>query len=109
MNKVIAVDFDGCLCENKYPQIGKPNKRCIKRLLKEQRKGAKVILWTCRAGIELTYAIQFCAIHKIKLDAINNSLPEWIEAFNGNDCRKIGATEYWDDKAVNVKYRKWWR
>ena len=36
-------------------------------------------------------------------DAVNESLPEWIEAW-GNDCRKVGADEYWDDKAVRMKY-----
>ena len=25
-NKIIAVDFDGTLCENKWPEIGKANK-----------------------------------------------------------------------------------
>ena len=24
MQKAIAIDFDGCLCENKYPDIGEP-------------------------------------------------------------------------------------
>ena len=30
---------------------------------------------------------------------MNQSLPEWIEAW-GSDSRKVGADEYWDDKAV---------
>lgn len=102
-NKVIAVDFDGCLCENKYPQIGKPNMKCIKKLLREQRNGAKIILWTCREGEALEDAMIFCWDFNIYLDAINESLPSWIESFNTNP-RKIGATEYWDDKAVKVKY-----
>ena len=24
MQKAIAIDFDGCLCTNEYPNIGKP-------------------------------------------------------------------------------------
>lgn len=24
-NQIIAVDFDGTLCENKWPEIGEPN------------------------------------------------------------------------------------
>lgn len=24
MQKAIAIDFDGCLCVNKYPEIGEP-------------------------------------------------------------------------------------
>ena len=26
---IIAVDFDGTLCENKYPKIGEPNEQII--------------------------------------------------------------------------------
>jgi hypothetical protein len=33
-------------------------------------------------------------------DAINENLPVNVAAF-GNDCRKIFADEYWDDKACN--------
>ena len=29
MKRVIAVDFDGTLCENKYPKIGEPNRELI--------------------------------------------------------------------------------
>ena len=34
-------------------------------------------------------------------DAVNESLPDWIEAF-GTTPRKVGASEYWDDKAVQM-------
>lgn len=33
-NKIIAVDFDGTLCVNKYPEIGDPNKELIAYLKK---------------------------------------------------------------------------
>lgn len=32
---IIAVDFDGTLCTNKYPDIGEPNKNLIAYLKKE--------------------------------------------------------------------------
>ena len=49
--QIIAVDFDGTLCENKWPEIGEPNTKLIGYLI-EMRKtfGAKIILWTCRVG-----------------------------------------------------------
>lgn len=87
MNKIIAIDFDGTLCENKYPDI-------------EKLKGAKVILWTCREGELLTQAVEWCYEHGIVSDSINESLPEEIGKW-GTRPRKIGATEYWDDKAIN--------
>ena len=101
MQKIIAVDFDGCLCESKWPNIGKENQPVINELLKQQALGAKLILWTCREGHQLQAAVMWCLNHGIKFDAINENLPENIEIF-GNNSRKVYATEYWDDKSVLV-------
>ena len=54
-NKIIAVDFDGTLCENRYPEIGKPNEKVINYLIKRQKEGDKLILWTCRCGCYYSY------------------------------------------------------
>lgn len=97
MNRIIAVDFDGTLCEDRYPEIGKPLYGTIDYILKEQKNGAKLILWTCRAGEMLENAVKWSAEHGIKFDAVNENLPEIIEAF-GSDTRKIFANEYIDDR-----------
>ena len=45
-NQIIAVDFDGTLCENKWPEIGEPNTELIGYLIMMQKTvGAKIILW----------------------------------------------------------------
>ena len=59
----------------------------------------QVILWTNRVGEPLEKAVGFCKEHDIHLDAVNENLPEIVEAFGG-DCRKVFANEYWDDRAV---------
>ena len=46
--KIYAVDFDGTLCENAWPEIGKPNDALINRMIELREEGNKVILWTCR-------------------------------------------------------------
>lgn len=97
--KVIAIDFDGTLCEDKYPKIGNPKLDVIHRILDEQNRGAKVILWTCRCGDELQEAVVACKRWGIRLDAVNENLSERIERFH-SDPRKVGADEYWDDKAI---------
>ena len=33
--KIIAVDFDGCLCENAWPDIGDDNPQVVRALLEE--------------------------------------------------------------------------
>lgn len=96
--KIIAVDFDGTLCENKWPDIGEPNWDVIKYCKDEQKKGAKIILWTCRDGVEAVNAIMWCLNHGLNPDACNSNIPQIIGEFGG-DCRKIFADEYIDDKA----------
>ena len=97
-NKIIAVDFDGTLCENKWPDIGEPNTELITYLVNEQCAGAKVILWTCRTGKELIDAILWCGDYGLNLDGANTNTPEIIEEF-GRDTRKIFADEYIDDRS----------
>lgn len=100
MKNAIAIYFDGTLCENKYPEIGRPRTAVIEAAKKKQSEGCGLILWTCREGELLEEAISWCHENGLEFDAINESLPEWKEMF-GNDPRKPGATEYWDDRSVN--------
>lgn len=95
--KIIAVDFDGTLCENKWPEIGKPNREIIEYLKKERRNGAKLVLWTCRVESALQDAIRWCFTQGLVFNAFNTNLPEVIEEF-GSDARKIFAHEYIDDR-----------
>lgn len=103
--KAIAIDFDGCLCANAYPDIGAPNWEIIGAAAAEQIAGAGLILWTCREGELLENALEACARWGLHFDAVNDSLPSW-KRFYGNDTRKVGATEYWDDKAYRVQNGK---
>lgn len=97
--KAIAIDFDGCLCDNAYPAIGAPHWGVIARAKMEQEAGAGLILWTCREGQLLLEAVAACESWGLHFDAINESLPSWVAAFD-NAPRKVGASEYWDDRAV---------
>lgn len=96
-NKIIAVDFDGTLCENKYPEIGEPRSNVIEYVKTRREYGDKIILWTCRVGEMLENAVKWCAERGLKFDAVNANLPEVIESFGG-DTRKIFANEYIDDR-----------
>lgn len=99
--RIFAVDFDGTLCENNWPEIGKPNKELIKYLKKAQANGDKLILWTSR-NEELTQkAVDWCKKQGLIFDAVNENLPESIEHFGG-DSRKIYATDYIDDKNLPI-------
>ena len=96
-NKIIAVDFDGTLCKNKWPEIGKANKEMITYLKDRQANGDKLILWTCRVDDMLKNAISWSAEQGLVFDAVNENLPEIVASF-GTDTRKIFANEYIDDR-----------
>lgn len=98
--KIIAMDYDGTLALNSYPQAGDPNWPVINKALAEQAAGAKLILWTCREGDELAIALDACASRGLHIAAVNDNLPE-MQQFFGNNPRKIFGNEYWDDRAVN--------
>lgn len=104
-NQVIAVDFDGTLCKQAWPEIGEENKILIEHLKEQQAAGARLILWTNREGDLLEEAVEWCMAHGLTFDTVNANLPELIDLYK-NDCRKINADIYIDDKAVNpVPYR----
>lgn len=96
---IIAVDFDGTLVTNAWPEIGMPIISVIEYVKRRQKNGARLILWTNRTGEPLSKALAWCEENGIVLSAVNENLPDIIEAFGG-DCRKIFANEYLDDRAV---------
>lgn len=101
MRRAIAIDFDGCLCENAWPEIGAPHWDAIRAAQLAQHEGAALILWTCRNGDLLVSAVEWCRERGLIFDAVNANLPERLEHY-GSESRKISADEYWDDRAVHM-------
>lgn len=101
LRRAIAIDFDGTICTDAYPNIGIPKWPLIELAIERQKAGDALILWTCREGKYLDVAVAACEEWGLHFDAVNSSLPEWIERYGG-DPRKVGASEYWDDRAISV-------
>lgn len=101
--KIIAVDFDGTLCEgDHYPNIGPPRMKVIRYILGQQRLGASIILWTCRTGEALQQAVDWCAQYGLYFDAVNENECQTFDWMKGEESRKIFAHEYIDDRAIRV-------
>lgn len=96
--QIIAVDFDGTLCSECYPDIGMPNLPLIYLLRQLREQGIQVILWTCRCGDRLTEAVEWCRMFGLEFDAINENVSDTIERY-GTESRKISADVYVDDRA----------
>jgi len=91
---IIAVDFDGTLCVNEWPKIGRANMSTVDKLIDLRAAGHKVILWTCREGELLEQAVQWCILRGLEFDAVNEN----IIKTEGKDTRKVWADVYIDDK-----------
>ena len=98
-SEVFAVDFDGTLCQSAYPWIGDPIYEMIDWIKELKRMGHRIILWTCREGMSLVNAIVWCADQGLFFDAVNDNIETHVKKY-GNNCRKIFADYYIDDKAV---------
>ena len=99
---IIATDFDGTLCVSEYPNIIAPNEKLLRAVRLMQEMGYEFILWTCRECDDLEDAVQWLAEQGIHFDTINDNAASVKAYFGGYNSRKIGADEYWDDRAVCV-------
>lgn len=97
-NKTIAIDFDGTIVADSYPDIGKPMLFAFDTIHRFQNEGYRIILWTYRCGIKLDEAVAFCEENGIKFYAVNKSFPE--EIYSERYSRKIKADYFIDDRNV---------
>lgn len=100
--KVAAIDFDGTLfTEDRFPEVGDPIYKNIEYVKSLRENGVELILYTNREGALLEDAISACEKVGLEFDAYNENL-KWRINLYDNDCRKIGADIYFDDKAVDL-------
>lgn len=102
---IIAVDFDGVLCENRFPDIGRPNYEAISLIRQLIDIGNEVVLWTTRNGDELADAVTWCEDRGLHFCAVNAPAPSNEAEYRDKypiQSRKIYADVYIDDH--NLEY-----
>lgn len=100
--KIIAIDFDGTLVKDNFPDIGIINTNVWQAALRAKADGVKLILWTSRTGKSLDDAVKFCYNRGLTFDAINDNIEE-VKAL-GWDARKVFATLYIDDRSGTIDF-----
>ncbi len=95
----IAVDFDGTVVEDAYPEIGKPKPFALETL-KKLSHDHQIILWTCRTGSLLDKAVEFLKNSGVRLYAVNqDSNDEQIDLSDMRHfMRKVDADIFIDDR-----------
>lgn len=97
---IIAVDFDGVLCENKFPDIGRPYYEVISLVRELSDKGHEIVLWTSRNGNELIKAVEWCTDRGLHFCSVNAPAPSNEKKYADKyptQSRKIYADVYIDD------------
>lgn len=96
----IAVDFDGTIVEERYPEIGAERPfatETLKMLIRDQHR---LILWTVREGKLLEDAVNWCKERGVEFYAVNKDYPEEKEEWNQHFSRKIKADMWIDDRNI---------
>lgn len=94
---IFALDFDGTIVDDAYPEIGHLNGLAEYFIREMKARGHTFILWTNRCGKQLEEAVNFLQANGLAPDYVNENTPELIEQY-GNDCRKVFADYYIDDR-----------
>lgn len=98
---IIAVDFDGILCENRFPEIGAPNYEMVSFVRQLIDKGHEVVLWTSRTGYRLTEAVEWCNDRGLHFCAINENAPSNLAQYLAEyptPSPKVYADLYLEDR-----------
>ena len=97
---IIAIDFDGVLCEDMFPDIGCPDYEVTSLVRQLIDAGQEVILWTSRTGDRLTEAVEWCEDRGLHFCAVNENAPSnraRYEAEYPTPSPKVYADVYVED------------
>lgn len=100
---IIAVDFDGVLVEDQFPEIGSPKNEMIELVKQIIAAGHEAVLWTSRTDARLAEAVRWCMAHGLKFSAINDQAPSNKAKYQHlypNGTRKVYANLYIDDHNI---------
>ncbi len=94
----IAVDFDGTIVTDKYPEIGNEMPFAVETLKTLTREGHKLILWSVRQDEKLTEAVEWCRQRGLEFYAVNQDFPGEDPEQHNRYSRKIKADIFIDDR-----------
>lgn len=93
---VIAIEFDGVIVDDNYPNIGDEKPFAFDTLKKLRKRGHTLILWSRRTGKLLDEAVEYCLQNGVEFYAANKSYPE--EVFDNEVSRKVNADLFIDNR-----------
>jgi predicted kinase len=95
--KAFAIDFDGTICENAFPDFGPPIEPMVDKI-RDLYRGLEniIIVWTCRSGEDVLTMRRWLIQNGVPFDAVN-----YNPVFE-TGSRKMFAHEYFDDRSTAI-------
>lgn len=97
---IIAVDFDGTIVQDRYPEIGSEQPFATQTLKMLIDEGHQFILWTVRQGRTLDEAVEWYRKRGVEFYAVNKDFPEEDVEKNVSYSRKLKVDMFIDDRNV---------
>jgi len=112
---IIAVDYDGTICSDNYPDVGDFLPGAVETLKSLAAEGHELVLWTCRRGEPAQRAYRHCLDAGIPFKYMNEGMYEgelhqykklfadmYIDNRNFGNAETINAPVDWDYIAGNL-------
>jgi hypothetical protein len=96
---IIAIDFDGIIVTDMYPDIGPEIPGAIEAIRELHEHGYCIIINSCRAREQEKDMKDWIQDRDLPVCCINENCRERVMKYR-TDCRKISADLYIDDKAA---------
>lgn len=98
--KYFAIDFDGTIAYDAYPNVGELIPGAKETMLKIKELGGEIAIWTCRTDQWAQDAKDFLDKNDIPYDYFNQPFDHHVNIYGGDNSRKIYADCYIDDRSV---------
>lgn len=95
---VLSIDFDGTIATAEWPGIGELLHEADVYINLLYSEGFYIIINTCRTNRHMNEAVEFMYKKGIKFHLINQNNPTLCALYGDEDCRKINADIFIDDK-----------
>jgi len=105
--KIYAVDFDGTIVRDAFPEIGELYPQAVWALRMLHKFGNLISIWSCRCNHYQEDMEIFLEFNKVPFDYVNRNTDGQIDHWTW-DCRKIFADVYIDDRNYPRFHRWMW-
>jgi hypothetical protein len=106
--KTFAIDWDGTIIpDRQYPKIGEPKPNAIHVMQRIVDEGGRIVIWTCRGGMEQQEGIKNkLNEHGFSDFIVNEHFQDTIDAFDFASP-KVFADIYIDDRSLFTRKIDW--